>query len=200
MAKLDKPEKTKMNTPVFRVSYPSLFEPNEYGGKKKYQVTCLFPKDFDDESHPNPRGDNAKKMKKLKAMVESVGTTAFGEEWTKIKKKPYSYPIRDGSEKEGVDGYGPDVEFICPKSTSKIPPAVVDKKRQPIDESEMFGGCYAIASVTVYAYDYDGKKGVTFGLGNVQKVADGDRFGGFSSPEDDFEVWDDDDDDDDDLI
>ena len=189
----------KLQTPVFRVSWPALFEPTSFeGSDPRYQVTCIVPKDFDDTDHPDPRGNNAKLMKKLRNAIEEVGKEAFGKNWPKIKKKMKSPLIRDGEDYEDKDGYGPDVEFFRIKSKNR--PMVVNKKIQPIDEDDLYAGCYAVASVTVFPYfGYGG--GVSIALGNVQKVADGDSFVGRTTPEDDFEAWDDDDDDgDDDVI
>ena len=73
-------------------------------------------------------------------------------------------------------------------------PKVVDQQMQQIlDEGELYAGCYARMSVHAYAYaptkeNPQIKTGVSFGLNNVQKVADGEPLGGMSSrPEDDFE-------------
>ena len=186
----------KVITPVFRVSWPSLFKPVSFeGGDPKYQVTCIVPKDFDDENHPDPRRNNAQLMKKLRNAIEEVGKNAFGNNWPKIKKKMKAPCIRDGEEYDGKDGYGEDVEFFRLKSNEKNRPMVVDKRRNPIDESDLYPGCYAIASCIVYPY-FNFGGGVSLALGNVQKVADGDSFVGRTTPEDDFEAWDDDDDED----
>ena len=56
----------------------------------------------------------------------------------------------------------------------------------------MYSGCYANVSVTFYAYKTDAGSGIAAGLGNIQKVKDGEPLGGASNPEDDFEVLDDD--------
>jgi hypothetical protein len=192
----------KVNTPVFRVSFPALFEPTSFedGGPLKYQVTCIVPKDFDDSDHPDPKNNNAKQMRKLRDAIDEVGEAAFGKEWKKMKKRMRYPHIRDGEDYDGKDGYGPEVEFFRLKSDNQ--PLVVDKKIQMIDPKNpngMYAGCYAIASVSIYPYfGYGG--GVGLALGNVQKIADGDSFVGRTSPEDDFEAWDDDDDDDDDVI
>jgi hypothetical protein len=71
--------------------------------------------------------------------------------------------------------------------STKQKPGVVDEKVQPIvEEGEIYGGCYVRASLSVYAYDQSGNKGVSFGLRNIQKVGDGEAFGGRTRAEDDF--------------
>ncbi len=56
-----------------------------------------------------------------------------------------------------------------------------------LGEDEVYSGCYARVSVNFYGYNAAGNKGIACGLGNVQKVEDGERLGGGSSAEEDFE-------------
>lgn len=51
-------------------------------------------------------------------------------------------------------------------------------------------------SITLYAFNSNGNRGIACGLGNIQKVADGEPLGGRSRAEDDFTAFDDEDDDD----
>ena len=44
---------------------------------------------------------------------------------------------------------------------------------------------------TAYGYDKAGNKGVAFGLQNLQKLGDGERFSGRTAAEDDFDSVDD---------
>ena len=53
---------------------------------------------------------------------------------------------------------------------------------------------YARVSLSFYAFNVNGNRGVACGLGNVQKIKDGERFGGKSSASDDFTSLDDDND------
>ena len=59
----------------------------------------------------------------------------------------------------------------------------------------MYSGCYANVSVDFYAFNTRGNLGIACGLGNIQKVRDGERLTGERSAEDDFEALDDEDDD-----
>ena len=61
-----------------------------------------------------------------------------------------------------------------------------------MDRSEVYSGCYANVSVNFFGYNTNGNAGIGAGLGNIQKIKDGEPLGGFSNPEDDFEVLDDD--------
>ena len=56
----------------------------------------------------------------------------------------------------------------------------------------MYSGVYGRASINFYAFNSNGNKGIACGLGNLQKIADGEPLGGRSSAEDDFADEDDD--------
>lgn len=167
-------------TPKFRVSYPNVFKAkrNDLSGKDEFSIEALFPKGAD--------------LSKLKAAAQEAIVAKWGpdkEKWPKNLRSPF----RDQAEKaKDVDGkriLPPACEegaiFMNLKSSQR--PGVVDGNVQDIlDESQFYAGCYAIASVNAYAYDQKGNRGVSFGLGNVQKVADGEPLGNRSKPEQDF--------------
>ena len=71
----------------------------------------------------------------------------------------------------------------------KIPPnlKIVDRKVQPIiDPMECGSGDYCNVSVNFYAYNANGNRGVAAGLGNIQKIKDGERLAGKTSAAADF--------------
>lgn len=75
--------------------------------------------------------------------------------------------------------------FVNANSTTA--PQIVDRSVQPIlDRSEVYSGCYARVSVNFYAFNSNGNRGIACGLGNIQKVRDGEPLGGKSSAADDF--------------
>lgn len=165
-------------TPKFRASYPNVFKPrrNELNGKDEYSVVALFPK-----------GTNLEPLKK-------AATEAIVKKWGVDKAKwptNLKSPFRDQKEraKDGVlpAGHEEGAIFINFKSAQK--PQVVDQNVQLIlDETEFYAGVYAIASVNAYAYDQKGNRGVAFGLGNIQKVKDGEPLGGRTRAQDDFKA------------
>jgi hypothetical protein len=168
---------TKITTPVFRVSFPAVFQPreNNMGGESKYSITMLF--------EPSKDPVVAKGLETMKAAVAAAATEKWGADKAKWPKGMRS-PFRKGEEKD-YDGYGPGVVFCS--ATSKQRPGLVDAAVQPIIEpSEFYGGCYARATINAYAYDRNGNRGVAFGLHNIQKVKDGESFSGKSAPEKDF--------------
>jgi hypothetical protein len=64
---------------------------------------------------------------------------------------------------------------------------VVDASLNPIiTADEFYSGCYGRASISFYAYNTSGNKGIAAGLNNIQKLEDGERLAGGSSAEEDF--------------
>lgn len=69
----------------------------------------------------------------------------------------------------------------------------MDADRQPIlDRSEVYSGCYGRVSITFYAFNSNGNKGIACGLNNLQKIRDGEPLDGHTRAEDDFADDDDD--------
>ena len=62
-----------------------------------------------------------------------------------------------------------------------------------LDRDEVYSGCYARVSLNFYAFNSNGNKGVACGLGNIQKIRDGESLGGRTSAADDFKTEADDD-------
>ena len=170
-----------MNTPKFRVSFPNVFEAkkNELNGQDEYSVMALFPK-----------GAN---MIALQQEAERAVIAKWGKDKSKWPTNLRS-PFRDQAEKAKRDsdgnlvlpaGHEEGAIFMNLKTRQR--PHVVDEKVQDIiDRNEFYAGCWAIASVNAYAYDQKGNRGVAFGLGNIQKVGDGEPLGGRTRAEDDF--------------
>lgn len=177
-----KSEVKPVMTPVFRVSFPAVFEPKTVPGSKgepKYSITMLFKKTDD--------------ISDLKKNVAEVLTEQFGPDkakWPKFGVGPglVRLPFRDGAEKD-YQGYGPEMLFITASNTAANKPGLVDPEVKPIiSPNEFYGGCYARAKVRAFWYDNAGNKGVSFSLGNIQKVKDGEPFGGGTTPEQDFDA------------
>jgi len=172
---------TGLMTPVFKVSYPNVFKPrkNDLSGEDEYSVVAVFPKGAD--------------LTVLKKAAEFAIAKKWGEDrkkWPTNMRSPFRAheeraSVGEGDKKIFPPGYEEGGIFINLKSKQK--PGLVDKNVQPIiDELEFYPGCYARATVNAYAYDSKGNRGVAFGLGNIQKTADGEPLGGRLKPEDEF--------------
>ena len=55
-------------------------------------------------------------------------------------------------------------------------PGIVDADRQPIiDRKEVYSGCFGRASISFYAFNTNGNKGIACSLNNLQKIKDGEH-------------------------
>ncbi len=174
--------KTKVITPKAILSYPHLHEPQPgmNGGKAKYSAALVFPAGTD-----------------LKALAEAVAAAAEAKWPGKAQKMLQSgalkSPFRKGEEKE----YAAGSVFINVRTETK--PGVVSAQADPATgkpaaipadkiRTELYPGCYVRASVTAFAFDNSGNKGVSFALNNIQKLGDGDRLDGRVAAENEFDV------------
>ena len=63
-------------------------------------------------------------------------------------------------------------------ANSSTAPGIVDADRQPIlERSEVYSGVYGRASISLYAFNSNGNKGIACGLNNLQKIRDGEPLG-----------------------
>lgn len=173
--------KIKCTTPIFRVSFPSVFQASAAPGsdKKFYSIVAIFDK---------AKLASDPVQSKLFAEMKRAMSECAREKWGDKIPKDLKNPFRDGGEKETI-GYGPETIFITFKTEEKNGrPGVVDQQmNRIINESDFYPGCYAHATVNPYAWEYMGKSGISFGLQNIQKVADGEPLGGGrAKAEDDF--------------
>ncbi len=164
---------TKIVTGKARLSYVNLFQPraqNE-GQEPKYSVCVLIPK-----------SDTAT-VNKIKAAIEAA-KEAGKPTWGGKVPPGLKMPLRDGDTERDTPEYKGHW-FV--NATSKQRPQVVDASVQPIlNADEVYSGCYGRVSINFYAYNQNGNRGIAAGLGNVQKVADGEPLSGRSRAEDDF--------------
>jgi hypothetical protein len=157
----------KIITPVFRVSFPQVFQPKAAPGseKEKYSLVMIFKKGED--------------LSVLKDLIKKVVKEAYPDGIP----EGFHTPLKDGNEKE-YDGYK---DTIYCTASSMQQPGVLDETKQPIiNPIEFYAGCYAIATVNVYTWKYMGKQGVSIGLQNLMKIDDGEPLTGGASAEADF--------------
>lgn len=183
-----KDEKIKLTTPEFRVSFPQVFEAKQVNGQgtAKFSIQMLFRVKAD----PKKPDEKVVDLTPLKNAWLAVAVSKFGTDKTKWPK--LENPFRDGKEKD-YDGYGDGIVFLT--ASSKMKPGVVhahagaDGKPEPLTvPTDFYGGCYARATVNPYYWEFMGKKGISFGLQNVQKLKDGEMFGGRAKAEMDFDA------------
>jgi len=174
--------KTKVITGVnTRLSYFHCWEPVSINGsKEKYSVSVLIPK------------SDKETIKAIEAAVDAAieeGIAKFGGK--KPNKAAIKLPLRDGDLERDDEAYKGHY-FVNANSTTA--PQIVDKSVKPIlDRDEVYSGCYGRVSLNFYAFNSNGNKGVACGLGNIQKIKDGEPLGSRSSASDDFTSLEDDD-------
>ena len=100
-------------------------------------------------------------------------------------------PLRDGDlERPGDPAYA-GCYFI--NSNAKDAPGIIDKNKQPIiDHSEIYSGVKGRVSITFFAFNNSGNRGIACHLNNLQKWEDGEPLGSKASAESDFSDVDDD--------
>lgn len=175
---------TKVITGKVRLSYAFLFKPRarpnaKEGDEPKYSTTILIPKNT---------AEGKATYKKLRAAQQAALEEGKAKLGGTVPKK-WKDTIHDGDEDADLDN-NPEYAghwYLTASNTRK--PGLIDRERDPItEESDLYSGCYARVSLNAFAYNYEGTKGITFSLRNVQKLADGEAFGGVQvAPEDDFD-------------
>lgn len=158
-----------------RFSYAHLFEPKSINGSKpKYSLSVLIPKT-----------DTATITAIEKAIDAAIdaGVAKFGGK--RPAKAALKLPLRDGDVERDDEAYK-GCFFLNANTTT--PPQVVDENLQPIlSAAEVYSGCYGRVSLNFYAFNTNGNRGIAVGLGNVQKLRDGEPLGGGrTSAVDDF--------------
>lgn len=173
---------TGVNT---RWSYANVWEAKSInGGTPKFSVSLIIPK------------SDTQTVDKIKKAIEA----AYKEGEGKLKGNGRSVPalstlktpLRDGDMERPDDAAYANCYFINANATNA--PGIVDADRQPIlERSEVYSGVYGRASISLYAFNSNGNKGIACGLNNLQKLRDGEPLGSRSRAEDDFATVEDDD-------
>lgn len=173
---------TKVVTGIVRLSYANVWEAVSINDSKpKFSVSLIIPK------------SDTKTVDAINAAIDAAikdGAAKFGG---KIPNKAaLKLPLRDGDvEREDDEAYK-NSYFVNANSTTA--PQIVDRSVQPIlDRSEVYSGCYARVSINFYAFNSNGNRGIACGLGNIQKIRDGEPLSGRTSAADDFTAEGDDD-------
>ena len=181
---------TKVNNPMkvitgpdTRWSYANVWEPKSInGGTPKYSVSLIIPK------------TDSKTVARIKSAIEA----AYLEGEAKLKGNgkvvpplaAIKSPLRDGDIERPDDAAYAGAYFINANATTA--PGIVDTDRNTIlTRSEVYSGVYGRASISFYAFNSNGNRGIACGLNNLQKVRDGEPLGGKISAENDFATDDD---------
>lgn len=185
-----------LTTGIGTLSFPHVFASTKTQndkGEDVYDIQFIIPK--------TQRED----VKALLLAIKKVGEAKWGSNWKKVRN-----PLRDGdAEADDITEDGSTKGEKYPErlgcyflnARSKKPVGVVDRTRTPItNPDDLYGGCKGKINVSFYPYSTSGNNGIGVGLNGVQKVSDGESFGGGRpSVESMFDLLDDEDLDNDDL-
>ena len=180
----------RVKTPEAILSYPNIFEPRGMENQTpKYSACLIFPAGTD--------------LKELKAAALAAAIERFGKEvkvgqtTIPINKALQTgvlyWPFRDEPDDVAAKGYPEGCTFFNARSQRK--PAVVsiypDANGKPSvieDPEKVYPGVIVMATVDPYTFDREGNRGVTFGLGNLQVIRDGDRLDGAVAASEEFDA------------
>lgn len=158
-----------------RLSYAYIWEAHSFGdAEPKYSSALLIPK-TDKEA-----------IDALNAAIEAAKEEAKGKSWGGKIPGNLKLPIHDGDvDRPDDDAYA---GMVYLNASSKDAPQIVDQKKQPItDPMKVYSGCWCNVSLNCRGYNFNGTKGVTFYLGNIQLVRDGEQLAGRTSAASDFD-------------
>jgi len=149
-----------------RISFPNIFKPKafEEGQDASYGETFVLDKVKQKEL-----------ITQIRTAVNDLATDYFkGKIPPMVTQK---HPLRDGAEKEDLDGYG-DTMMFC-GARNKTRPTVVDRALNPLTEEDgiIYGGCFVNATVRAWVQDNKVGKRIDFQLRAIQFLKDGPPFG-----------------------
>lgn len=161
-------------TPPAIISYPKLFtavlgKNPKPGAQAKFSSAFIFPAGTD--------------YSMLTNAAFQCGLDKYGQQFgALVQQRKVHWPFRAGEEKD----YPAGSVFIHASTTSR--PGVVDQMRQVITDPELvYPGCWVRASVRPFTFEADGKRGVTWGLNNVQFLGHGTRLDNRKAAEEEFD-------------
>lgn len=142
-----------------RLAYLNCWRPVSVYGGQKYSLMALIPK-----------GDK-ETVEAIQNVIAYVKEKSI-DKWGGRIPVNLKIPLHDGDEDKPDNPIFRNSYYLNAKS--KEAPQIVDCNVQPItDQTELYSGCYGKVSLTFYAYNCSGNKGISVLLGNIQKIKDG---------------------------
>lgn len=168
----------KVITGEVRLNYLYCDEARSFnGGEAKYSASIIISK-----------SDTVtlEKIQRAKEEAYRIGESRLkGNSHSVPPLSAIKDPLRDGDAERPHDDAYHNAYFINANSFRK--PDVVDANRNPIqDRSEMYSGVYGRASISFYAFNKNGNRGIACRLNALQKLRDGEPLGTRSSAASDF--------------
>jgi hypothetical protein len=160
-----------------RLSFARLLEPKKADdGSDRWETALLLPPTYDIAPHV--------------AALEAAAVAKFGADKSKWPKGAGFRKPSDVFRKADDSDYYSDefAGWYVVNASSRDAPGVVDANVDDVtDKREVYSGRWARLSVNAYGYT-TGKKGVTFGLNNVQVLRHDKPLGGKAPAKSDFDA------------
>jgi hypothetical protein len=186
---------TKVITPEAVLSYPNLLKAQQANGqgKAKFSATFVFPGGRETTKALAQAAVAAARDKwgaKADDMIKSGEINIYGGKGASIRTDA-------AAKKYTGDRFPEGTVFVNARSDNR--PGLVFAHKDPVtgkaatvaeDEivESFYAGSRVRASLTAFAYDNSGNKGVAFGLNNIQLIGAGPRLDSRTKAEDDFEA------------
>lgn len=157
---------TRVVTGEVRLSYANLFEAQGiHGGEPKYSVSLIIPK-VDTET-----------LAKIERVIDAAIDAGIGKfDGKRPNKVALKLLLRDGDVERHDEAYA---GAMLVNANSTTPLQVVGADLKPIlNSNEVYSGCYTRVSLSFYAFNTNGNRGIACGLGNIQEFRDGEPLGG----------------------
>ena len=168
-----------------RFSYLNVFQAkppfNNPNGETKFSTTILVPK------------SNTQAKAIIDQAIAAAIEAGVSTKWGNVRPAQPAICLHDGDKDRPSDGeaYGPECKgcwVFTASAKADHPPFVVDAQVQPIiDPTQVYSGMWGNVSVSFFAYNAAGKKGIGCGLNGLQKTRDGEPLSARVTAQDAFQ-------------
>ena len=147
----------RMVTGTGEATFVNIFTPRaDDNGKENYSIAIMFDKVKDKES-----------IDQIKKLMAELMTDRFGKD---LSNWPQLIPtLKDGNEKAAK--YPNFAGKVYMEAKTMYKPGIVDENVcDLIDKKELFSGCKIRIDMNLYFWERKGRKGISAGLYNVQRI------------------------------
>lgn len=164
---------------VMQISFPKVFKPVYNELSKKNEFSADFVEINEGDLKAPYKGKKTQTVSVLQALSNArVDQWGPKEKWPKWSfdsiKNGDNVKNKDGEIYAGYEGK----KFFSAKCGEEYPPKIVGKDGKPLDEKDLYGGALVRVNAIARPVVYGRVIGVRFLLIGIQKVGDGERFGG----------------------
>jgi len=162
---------TEIRIGEVRFGYVHVFAPgrDEAGNPDKYSACLMIPK------------SNKEAIKLIEECIEDAKLRGKSKVWDgSIPRTGNMNPLHDGDEERAGKPEYEGMYYLNAKSKNKPGIRVLEDGHQsePLGEEDFYSGCWGAATISFYAYNRNGNRGIGVSLGNVIKTRDDEKFSG----------------------